>query len=148
MKKSLLILSLFIFLAEVKSSQAQVINVPNKSKNHFFKKYPDAKNADWNNNVANYEVKFQISDTTARAYYNINGNWNFTEYYMEESQIPETVKDSFKKSRFADLTKEAFAYVENRKGKKAYRIDLRTGVEKRAIFFDKNGKEVKSSWRL
>lgn len=148
MKKTLLILSLFIFLAEIKSSQAQVINVPKKSKEHFFKKYPDAKNADWNNNVANYEVKFQISDTTARAYYNINGNWNFTEYYMEESQIPETVKDSFKKSRFADLTKEAFAYVENSKGKKAYRIDLRTGVEKRAIFFDKDGKEVKSSWKL
>ena len=148
MKKILLVLSILIFLADIKSSQAQVINVPKKSKNHFFKKYPDAKNADWNNNVANYAVKFQLSDTTARAYYHINGNWNFTEYYLEESKIPETVKDSFKKSRFADLTIDSYAWVENRKGKKAYRIDLRTGVEKRAIFFDKDGKEVKSSWRL
>lgn len=148
MKKTLLMLSFFILFTGINSSQAQVINVPNKSKEHFFKKYPDAKNADWNNNVANYAVKFQLSDTTSRAYYHINGNWNFTEYYLEESKIPETVKDSFKKSRFADLKTESFAWVENRKGKKAYRIDLRTGVEKRAIYFDKDGKEVKSSWKL
>jgi hypothetical protein len=148
MKKSLLVLTFFIFLAGITSLDAQVINVPKKSKEHFFKKYPDAKNADWNNNVANYAVKFQLSDTTARAYYHINGNWNFTEYYLEESQIPAIIKDSFKKSRFADLTIDSYAWVENRKGKKAYRIDLRTGVEKRSIFYDKDGKEVKSSWRL
>ena len=148
MKKTLLILSLFIFLAGIKSSQAQVINVPKKSKEHFFKKYPDAKNADWNNNVANYAVKFILSDTTARAYYRLNGNWNFTEYYLEESKIPGTVMESFKKSRFADWKTESYAWVENRKGKKAYRLDLRKGIEKRDIFFDNAGKEVKSSWKL
>ena len=148
MKKTLLILSLFIFLAGIKSSQAQVINVPKKSKEHFFKKYPDAKNADWNNNVANYAVKFLLTDTTARAYYKLNGNWNFTEYYLEESKIPVIVKESFNKSRFADWKTEAYAWVENSKGKKAYRIDLRKGIEKRSIYFDNDGREVKSSWKL
>ena len=148
MKKILLVLSIFIFLADIKSSQAQVINVPKKSKNHFFKKYPDAKNADWNNNVANYAVKFLLTDTTARAYYKLNGNWNFTEYYLEESKIPVTVIESFKKSRFADWKTESFAWVENRKGKKAYRIDLKKGIEKRSIYFDNDGREVKSSWKL
>ena len=148
MKKILLILPLFIFLAGIKSSQAQVINVPKKSKEHFFKKYPDAKNADWNNNVANYAVKFLLSDTTSRAYYNLNGNWNFTEYYLEESKIPVTVKESFSKSRFADWKTESYAWVENSKGKKAYRIEVRKGIEKMLIYFDKDGREVKSSWKL
>jgi len=148
MKKGLLILSLFIFLADIKSTQAQVINVPKKSKNHFFKKYPDAKNADWNNNVANYAVKFLLSDTTSRAYYKLNGNWNFTESYLEENKIPTAVKESFSKSRFVDWKTESFAWVENKKGKTAYRIEIRKGVEKRTIFFDKDGKEVKSSWKL
>jgi hypothetical protein len=148
MKKILVILSLFIYVMSNTSVQAQVVDVPKKSKEHFFKKYPEAKNADWNNNVVNYSVKFLLNDATSRAYYNLDGSWGYTETYMEEAQLPETVKDSFSKSRFADWKKESFASVENNKGKTAYRIEIKKGIEKKTIFFDKAGKEVKSSMAL
>lgn len=148
MKKILLIISLFICFTGYMSAEAQVIDVPNKSKEHFFKKYPDAKNADWNNNVVNYSVKFLLNGATSRAYYNLDGTWDYTETYLEESQLPETVKDSFSKSRYAEWKKENFAFVENNKGKTAYRIEIKKGIDKKTIFFDKDGKEVKSSRTL
>jgi hypothetical protein len=148
MKKILVIFSLLVCFTGYMSAEAQVIDVPKKAKEHFFKKYPDAKNADWNNNVANYAVKFLLNGTTSRAYYNLDGTWDYTETYLEESQLPETVKDSFSKSRYAGWNKENFASVENNKGKTSYRIVIKKGIEKKTIFFDKNGKEVKSSRTL
>jgi hypothetical protein len=145
MKKNLIVLSLFSFLLSISTIQAQVINVPEKSKDHFFKKYPDAKNADWNNNVASYAVKFQLNNETCRAYYHMDGTWDYTEKYLEESQLPSVVKESFSKSRYADWKKHAFSWIEKNSGVKTYRIEVEKGIEKNSIYFDKNGKEVKAS---
>ena len=45
MKKILVALSLFISLFGKLTADAQVVDIPNKSKDHFFKKYPDARRA-------------------------------------------------------------------------------------------------------
>jgi hypothetical protein len=127
------------------SVNAQVIDVPKKAKEHFFKKYPDAKNADWNNNVVNYTVKFLQGESTFRAYYYINGNWHYTEKYLIENQLPPAVAESFAKSRYAEWTKDSFAWIENNKNISSWRIEVKKGIEKKSIFFDKNGKELKSS---
>lgn len=148
MKKILAILSVFFFLFWIMPAEAQVVDVPKKAKDHFFKKYPDAKNADWNNNVVSYAVKFQHNGHTNRAYYHMDGRWDYTESYIEESELPAAVKESFAKSRFSDWKKESFAQVENNKGKKTYRIEAQKGIEKKSVFYNNNGKEVKSSSSL
>jgi hypothetical protein len=98
--------------------------------------------------VVNYAVKFQLNDKTARAYYHMDGNWDYTETYLTESQLPEAVKESLSKSRVSDWKKESFAMVENNKGKISYRIEVQKGIEKKSVFFNSNGKEVKSSSSL
>jgi len=145
MKRFLVLFPLFILLLSISTTQAQVVDVPNKSKNHFFKKYPDAKNADWNNNVVNYAVKFQLNNETCRAYYHMDGTWDYTEKYLEESQLPAVVKDSFSKSRYAEWKKKSFSWIENNNGKKTYRVEVEKGIEVKSIYFDNNGKEVKAS---
>jgi hypothetical protein len=145
MKKILVMLSLFMYLFGISSADAQVVDIPNKSKEHFFKKYPDAKNADWNNNAVSYAVKFNMGSDTYRAYYHMDGTWDYTEKYMEMANLPQSVKDSYAKSRIADWKLESVAWVENNKGKKRYRIEASKGIEKKTIYYDKNGKEVKSS---
>jgi hypothetical protein len=145
MKKILVMLSLFIYLFGVTTADAQIVDIPKKSKEHFFKKYPEAKNADWNNNAVSYAVKFNMGSDTYRAYYHMDGTWDYTEKYMEFESLPMAVKDSYKKSRVADWKMEAVAAVENNKGKKMYRIEAQKGIEKKTIYYDKNGKEVKSS---
>lgn len=143
MKKILVIFSLFIYLFGISSADAQVIDVPKKSKDHFFKKYPDAKNADWNNNVASYAVKFNLGSNTYRAYYHMDGTWDYTEEYIEESQLPAAVRESFSKSRYADWKVSSYNIIESNKGKKSYQIQVVKGIEKNSIYFDKTGKEVK-----
>jgi Putative beta-lactamase-inhibitor-like, PepSY-like len=148
MKKILTGLTFFISLFYITSANAQVVDVPKKAKDHFFKKYPDAKNADWNNNAVSYAVKFQLNNHTNRAYYHMDGRWDYTDTYLEESELPEAVKESLSKSRFSDWKKEAFALVENNKGKKSYRIEVQKGIEKKSVFYNSDGKEVKSSVSL
>jgi hypothetical protein len=145
MKRNLILISMFIFFLNISSTQAQVVDVPKKSKEHFFKKYPDAKNADWNNNVVNYAVKFTLNNETCRAYYHMDGSWDYTEKYLEESQLPGVVKESFSKSRYADWKKKSFSWIDNNNGQKAYRVEVEKGIEVKSIYFDKNGKEVKAS---
>ncbi len=148
MKKIVALLFVFFSLFWIIPADAQVVDVPKKAKEHFFKKYPDAKDADWNNNVVNYAVKFQYNSHTNRAYYKMDGKWDYTESYIEESELPAIVKESFSKSRFSDWKKESFAQVENNKGKKTYRIQVQKGIEKKSVFYNDNGKEVKSSASL
>ena len=145
MKKILVILSLFIYLFGISTADAQIVDVPKKSKDHFFKKYPDAKNADWNNNAVSYAVKFLMGNDTYRAYYHMDGTWDYTEKYMDMANLPQSVKDSYAKSRIADWKLESVSWVENNKGKTSYRIEAKKGIEKKTVFYDKNGKEVKSS---
>jgi hypothetical protein len=143
MKKILTLLTIIFSFFWMIPVDAQVVDVPNKAKEHFFKKYPDAKNADWNNNVVSYAVKFNKGSNTYRAYYHMDGTWDYTEEYLEVSQVPAAVKESFSKSRYADWKVNSYNAIESNKGKNSYQIQVEKGIEKTAIYFDKNGKEVK-----
>jgi uncharacterized lipoprotein NlpE involved in copper resistance len=143
MKKILTLLTIIFTLFWLMPADAQVVDVPNKAKEHFFKKYPDAKNADWNNNVVSYAAKFNMGSNTYRAYYHMDGTWDYTEVYLEVSQVPAAVKESFSKSRYADWKVNSYNAIESNKGKNSYQIQVEKGIEKTAIYFDKNGKEVK-----
>jgi hypothetical protein len=143
MKKILTLLTIIFSFFWMMPVDAQVVDVPNKAKEHFFKKYPDAKNADWNNNVVSYAVKFNKGSNTYRAYYHMDGTWDYTEEYLEVSQVPAAVKESFSKSRYADWKVNSYNAIESNKGKNSYQIQVEKGIEKTAIYFDKNGKEVK-----
>jgi uncharacterized membrane protein YkoI len=141
--KYLITIILGMFL--ITSLEAQVINVPKKSQSHFGKKYPSAKEVTWINNVTDYQVKFKDENGTQRAYYHMDGTWNFTELYIDNSKIPAEVNSSLSKSRFSDWTIESSAFIENNKGKTMYRLEVKKGLEKKFVFYDKNGKEIKTS---
>jgi hypothetical protein len=126
-------------------AEAQVINIPKATKDHFAKKYPDAKEVDWHNNLANYEVKFRNSKGVHRAYYHMDGTWDFTETYIEASAVPAAVTASVTKSRFSDWKMESTSLVENNKGQKLYRLEMKKGIEKNFVFYDKRGKEIKTA---
>ncbi|HLO82569.1 MAG TPA: hypothetical protein VK166_16505 [Chitinophagaceae bacterium] len=129
----------------IMSLEAQVINVPKKSQSHFGKKYPNAKEVNWINNVTDYQVKFKDEQGTQRAYYHMDGTWDFTELYIERSKVPAAVNSSLSKSRFSDWKNESCALVENNKGQKLYRLEMKKGVEKKFVFYDKDGKEIKTA---
>ncbi len=146
MKKLLsVVLSVVILVLSVTLAKAQVINVPNKSEKHLAEKYPEAKAVDWSNNVANYTAKFKIGDDSYKAFYKIDGAWDYTEKYSDISKFPEAVITSYKNSRIADWKYESASVIENSKGEELYRVEAKKSIEKIYLFFDKNGKEIKSA---
>jgi Putative beta-lactamase-inhibitor-like, PepSY-like len=124
-----LIITLVLSMLVTVYAEAQVINIPKSTKDHFAKKYPDAQEVDWHNNVANYEVKFRNSKGVHRAYYHMDGSWDFTETYIDASKVPAAVNASLEKSRFSDWKMESSSWVENNKGQKLYRLEMKKGIE-------------------
>jgi uncharacterized protein (DUF1684 family) len=148
MKQRIAIIGLILGMFFLGSLQAQVVSIPNKSEKHFAKKYPGATNLNWSNNVAEYTCKFKFNGREYKAFYHMDGNWNYTIMYMQESELPEAVKTSLANSRISDWKPKSCVAVENNKGKRSFRVEREKGIEEMFIFYDKNGKEVKSTYKL
>ena len=148
MKRTVFLAAFSIIFFYAQNTFAQVVNVPNKSEKHLAEKYPDAKKVNWSNNVKNYTAKFELNDEKCKAYYNIDGSWDFTEKELDYSKFPEAVATSFKNSRFSDWKTESTAFVENNRNQELYRVEVKKGLEKKFIFFDKDGKEIKTNATL
>lgn len=148
MKQLKIILLLVVGSLLYGTAWTQVINVPNKSEKHFAEKYPDAKNVNWKNNVTDYSATFDLKDKRHKAHYHMDGVWDYTESFITEGEFPGAVTSSFKKSRFADWKLESTAMVENNKGEITYRYELKKGIERKYLFLDETGKEVKTTSSL
>jgi len=142
--------SLFVVVVLLSTQflNAQVVNIPDKAKKHFVKKYAGATEVEWTNNVVNYTVRFELDSIKQAAHYSVDGEWTYTDYPIEYETIPEEVKKSVTKSRFSDWTIESSGYVENNKNEKLYRVEFKSGINKRYVFFNGNGKEVRSTATL
>ena|GEM_PF-674212 len=127
---------------------AQVVNIPDKAKKSFAEKYPKASDVNWSNNVSNYTAKFKQKKKDYVAHYNVDGTWDNTETKIDKDDLPKDVKESFSKSRYADWQLNSTDYVEDNKGQSLYRFNLKKGIEKKYLYLDKDGKEIKSSTGL
>jgi len=139
------ILAVVLSLTAFSYLDAQVINIPDKAKKHLGEKYPDAKQVDWRNNAVNYNATFVLNGSKHTAHYTIDGDWDFTEEKIDQATLPDSVKTSVKNSRYANWKVSSTAIVENNKGEKLYRIEFKKGIEKKYLFFDSVGKEVKAT---
>lgn len=142
------VLTLVFFLFAAHMVKAQVVNIPDKAKNHFSKKYPAAAGVEWTNNVVNYTAKFEDDGVKRTAHYSLEGEWNYTDEDKPFATLPAGVKTAVEKSRFADWKIESSAYVENSKNEKLYRVEFKNGITKRYVFFDETGKEIRSTLTL
>ena len=132
----------FLFLFVV---QSQVVNIPDKTKTHFAEKYPEAKQVDWRNKAVNYVATFVLNNSKYSAWYHMDGVWDYTEETLEQSALPDNVKTALKNSRFSDWKVSSTAYIENNKGEKLYRVEVKKGIEKKYVFYDSAGKEIRTT---
>jgi len=143
--RSLIVL---VVLLSTQFLNAQVVNIPDKAKNHFAKKYAGATDVEWTNNVVNYTARFTLDSIEQSAHYSVDGVWTYTDYPIEYETVPEEVKKSVTKSRFSDWNIESSGFVENSKNEKLYRVEFKSGINKRYVFYNENGKEVRSTATL
>lgn len=115
MNKILLSLAL-IFTMSISSLMAQYENVetakvPQPIQDAFKAKYPNAINPAWQKDrKKNYTVKFKLDKLKCYSNYDKDAKWNGASITMTFEDLPEVIKESFKKSEFGtwkiqDITK-------------------------------------------
>ena len=83
------------------------------------------------------------------ASFSSKGEWQGSERELEFSQLPGEVKDGFSKSKYAGREKKAAFEVQELGKPLRYRINVqKSGIQKKNLYFDVNGRLLKESITL
>ena len=128
---------------------AQVTSVPEQAKENFFKQYPEAKNAVWQNDIVNVNVRFEVDDDRMNAEYNNKGIWKSTLKEWTFDKLPQDVKEGFSKSKYADREVSDVKVVYLPGYVIQYRLKAeKSDVEKKYLFFNTEGRLLRSTVTL
>lgn len=128
------------------SAFSQVTSVPEQAKTNFTAQYPTASNVRWDNDVVNVNVRFDLDGAQMNAEYNNKGIWKHTFKDFTYDQLPEAVKDGFKKSKFADreVTETKELHLPGDVLQYRLRVEKNT-LQKKFLYFNTNGRLVRSA---
>ena len=77
----------------------------------FAEMYPEARDVEWEMNLANWKVSFELGNPPAvkecEAWYGLNAVWIRTETDLLESALPQSVKDALAASEYATAVLDA-----------------------------------------
>jgi len=130
-------------------SFAQVREIPQAVKETFTAQYPGAENVKYDDKLVSVQVHFQLQGENMTGAYNNKGRWKETEKDWDYDKLPETVKDGFQKSKYADWKVTDTKIIYRPGGSDRYRIKAeKNDIQKKYIFFNKAGRLVDDSITL
>lgn len=113
-------------------------NVPSEVYNAFYSKFPDADKVKWDmENDSEWEAEFILNGVEYSANFDLSGTWMETEYQIDQSDIPATVKATLE-AEFGDYSIEESEVVETEDGK-VFEFELEKGKEELSVSIDMNG---------
>lgn len=137
-------LTLFLLAAGIATSFAQVRKIPAEVTEAFKQKYPTAINVEWRDRLSNFSAVFESDNAYYEARFNSKGEWQLTENEIEESDLPDEVKDGYDKSKYADWEIGKVHKIELSDGSFQYRIEsIKNDVRKKNLYFNSQGRLVK-----
>jgi hypothetical protein len=140
-----LLLSLFLTL----SLNAQIRKIPADVTDAFRERYPHAERVEWKDVISSFEAQFVLNNYEMCAHFNSNGDWLHSERKMKYEELPEMVKDGFEKSKYTDWEMVSVYEINKNMESLQYRILVKkSGVQKKYLYFDQNGKLNKESLTL
>jgi len=131
------------------SSFSQVTKVPQIAKDNFARQYPDAREVNWDNDVINVNVRFELNGERMNAEYSNKGIWKKTEKDWDYDKLPEDVKDGFDKSKYADreVVETVLVYLPG--DIQQYRLKVeKNDLQKKYLFFDGDGRLIREAITL
>ena len=139
-----LLLLLSLIIATVSTSFAQVRKIPSEVTEAFKDKYPNATNVEWRDKLSSFSAVFESDDIQYEARFNSKGEWQLTENEIEESDLPEAVKEGFDKSKYADWEIGKVHKIELADGSLQYRVEsIKNDVRKKNLYFNSEGRLIK-----
>ena len=144
MRKGVLVITVLVFGY---SSFAQIRKTPAAVSQAFEKQYPNASKVQYEDNLINVQVHFVSDSGKMTAKYSGDGEWKETEREYVYDDLPADVKTGFDKSKYAvewKVKETAIIYLPNNEIR--YRVKVeKNDLQKKYLFFDKNGRLIKDS---
>lgn len=139
MMKNLKLATLAIFATAAMSAQDLKMNeVPTNLADTFKKEYPKATDVEWEMEMANYKVEFEINRMDHEIWYSKEGKVMKSEMELKESDLPAAIA-SVLKSKYAGYKVDSVEMTEEN-GTKTYEVDLEKGWnEELDLVFSANG---------
>lgn len=126
------------------NSFGQVRKIPSEVTEAFKQKYPAATNVEWHDKLSNFSAVFESENEQYEAKFSSKGEWQLTENEIEETDLPEIVKDSYDKSKYADWELGQIHKIELPDGSFQYRVQsIKNEVRKKNLFFNSEGRLLK-----
>jgi hypothetical protein len=146
--QSLLTLCLVFSIYNV--AEAQVRKIPAEVTEAFKSKYASASNVEWHDHLTGFTAAFDMNSTHYEAKFTNKGVWQSTENKIDESELPQAVKDGFQKSKYADDWKIKEVYnIAVPDNKTQYRLEVKKGdIQKKNLLFNSEGKLLKDNLTL
>jgi Putative beta-lactamase-inhibitor-like, PepSY-like len=138
------LLALGLIITTAASAVAQVRKIPSEVTEAFKDKYPNATNVEWRDKLSNFSAEFESESVHYQARFTSKGEWQLTENEIDESDLPEIVKEGFDKSKYADWEIGMIHKIELADGSVQYRIEAGKGdVRKKNLYFNSEGRLIK-----
>jgi hypothetical protein len=129
------------------TSYGQIRKTPTAVTTAFEKQYPNASKVQYEDNLLNVQVYFVSDSGKMIARYNNEGVWKESERAIDYETLPADIKTGFDKSKYAvdwKLKESAVIYTPNNDIR--YRVKVeKNDLQKKYLFFDKNGRLIKDA---
>lgn len=138
---------LFVALVLAFSSFAQIRRTPAAVTDAFEKQYPNASKVQYEDNLINVQVHFVTDSGKMTAKYNSDGEWKETEKELNYDLLPKDVKTGFEKSKYSvdwKVTETVIIYMPRNEIRYRLKVE-KNDLQKKYLFFDKNGRLIRDS---
>jgi hypothetical protein len=138
-----------LFLSIVFFAEAQIRKIPADVTDAFAARYPHATRVEWKDKLEYFEATFELNGSSITASFSSKGEWEGSERIVNFDDLPDEVKDGFQKSKYADWQKKSVYELQELGKPLQYRVYVqKSGLQKKNLYFDINGKLLKESMIL
>jgi hypothetical protein len=138
---------LLLFLGTSVNAQKKDIKekeVPQVVLQSLISKYPDAKTRTWKTKDDTYEVDFFIGMKKYEAKFESTGKWKKTSKKIDEKDIPDQVKATFKESEYAKWTIDDVYSVDDSENKDMFLYKVGKGKNIMELLYSSSGDLIKA----
>lgn len=140
--KTLKILTIALFATSVAMAQdLNASDVPSNLNDAFNKEYPKASDVEWEKEMDNYKVEFDLNRHEHEVWYNASGSVLKKEQEITESELPQAIRDAIK-SNYAGYRVDDVEMIWQNNAS-TYEVELEKGQDEKHITFDGDAKVLK-----
>jgi hypothetical protein len=137
----------FLLFASV--SFGQIRKIPAEVTQGLKDKYPMATEIEWKDKIRGFTATFILNEEKHVANFTNEGIWESTEMEIEEAALPEVVRDSYSKSKYAEWEIGGVQKIELPEEKVQYRVlAIKSEFRRKNLYYNPEGRLLKDKTTL